>query len=63
MRGGCPFISTGRTLLDFLGAGLVPTISYRKGKIVDTVIFKFLLLSGLDPESSTLSYFPNHCIR
>lgn len=63
MRGGYSFISTGITLLDFLGAGLVPTISYRKGKIMHSVIFKFLLSPGLDPESSMLSYFPNHCIR
>lgn len=38
MRGGCSFISTGTTVLGFLGAGLVPTTSYRKGNIMIIIV-------------------------
>lgn len=38
VRGGCSFISIGTTVLDFLGAGLVPTTSYRKGNIMITIV-------------------------
>lgn len=41
VRRRCFLTSTGRTVLDFLGAGLVPSMSYRKGKIM-IIIIKFL---------------------